>query len=92
MVLFLRAASGAEDLLDEAPQEGVRLGRLGEGFEEGRERAPANRFALASCWIHRRHEQEGFGATADPGVVPRHDFRFTSMAEMVEAHRREVGG
>ncbi len=53
---------------------------------------PANRFALASCWIHRRHEQDGFGATADPGGVPRHDFRFASMAEMVEAHRREVGG
>ena len=25
--------------------------------------APANRHGLASCWIYRRHEQTGFGAT-----------------------------
>ncbi len=50
---------------------------------------PANAFGLASCWIHRRHEDQGFGATADPGELPRHDFRFTSMAGMAEAHRAE---
>lgn len=48
---------------------------------------PANRFGLASCWIHRRHGDAGFGATMDPGETPRHDFRFTSMAALVEAHR-----
>ena len=53
--------------------------------------APANRFAIASCWIHRRHAQDGFGATMDPGKTPEYDFRFISMAEMAEAHRREVG-
>ncbi len=53
---------------------------------------PANRFGLASCWIYRRHEQEGFGATMDPGETPRWDFRFTSMAELAAAHRAEVGG
>ena len=52
--------------------------------------APANHFALASCWIHRRHDQDGFGATMDPGRLPDYDFRFTSMAEMVEAHKAEV--
>ena len=46
---------------------------------------PANRFDLASCWIYRRFEQEGFGATMNPGDMPRYDFRFTSMAEMAEA-------
>ena len=54
--------------------------------------APANRMELASCWIHRRHEQEGFGATRQPEVMPRFDFRFTSMAGMVEAHRGELAG
>ena len=50
---------------------------------------PANDFGLASCWIHRRHGREGFGATMDPGATPHFDFRFTSMAEMAEAHRKE---
>ncbi len=49
--------------------------------------APANKHGLASCWIHRRHNRQGFGATVDPGAVPKHDFRFNSMAEMVAAHR-----
>ena len=52
--------------------------------------APANRHGLASCWIYRRHDQEGFGATMDPGETPRHDFRFDSMADLVEAHREAM--
>ncbi|MBM3601630.1 MAG: haloacid dehalogenase type II [Alphaproteobacteria bacterium] len=50
---------------------------------------PANEFGLASCWIHRRHADEGFGATMNPGTLPRYDFRFTSMAEMAAVHRSE---
>lgn len=52
--------------------------------------APANKLGLASCWIHRRHGKEGFGATMKPGTMPHHDFRFTSMAEMAHAHQREA--
>jgi 2-haloacid dehalogenase len=52
---------------------------------------PANAIGLKSCWIHRRHGEEGFGATLDPGQRPSTDFRFTSLAEMVSAHRREQG-
>jgi 2-haloacid dehalogenase len=48
--------------------------------------APANRHGLRSCWIYRRHEQEGFGATMSPAEMPRYDFRFNSLAEMVAAH------
>ena len=48
---------------------------------------PANRHGIASCWIYRRHDQEGFGATAHPGEMPNVDFQFTSMAEMVAAHK-----
>ncbi|MDE2516884.1 MAG: haloacid dehalogenase type II [Rhodospirillales bacterium] len=51
---------------------------------------PANRHGLASCWIWRRHDQDGFGATMDPGTQPRFDFRFTSLGAMAEAHRAEM--
>ncbi len=54
--------------------------------------APANRHGLASCWIYRRHQQEGFGATMNPGEIPHYDFRFNSMAELVRAHQQELGG
>jgi 2-haloalkanoic acid dehalogenase type II len=51
---------------------------------------PANLFGLASCWIHRRHAAEGFGATPSPASMPRTDFRFTSMAELAAAHRQAL--
>lgn len=53
---------------------------------------PANRHGLASCWIYRRHEQEGFGATMDPGQMPKYDFRFNSMADLVKAHQDALRG
>jgi len=49
--------------------------------------ASANDFGLASCWIHRRHAEGGFGATMNPGKTPHTEFRFTSMAELAAAHR-----
>ena len=51
---------------------------------------PANRIGLASCWIYRRHKDEGFGATMNPGDTPDYDFRFTSMAELARAHQEEI--
>ena len=53
---------------------------------------PANAYGLASCWIHRRQGQDGFGATMVPGDMPKYDFRFTSMADMVKAHREALAG
>jgi len=50
----------------------------------------ANIFGLASCWIHRRHAEGGFGATLNPDAMPHYDFRFTGMAEMVKAHQAEL--
>ena len=52
--------------------------------------APANRHGLRSCWIYRRYGQQGFGATIPPGDMPRYDFRFNSMRDMVEAHKMET--
>lgn len=52
--------------------------------------APANKHGLANCWIYRRHDKDGFGATMNPGDMPRVDFQFNSMAELVAAHKAEV--
>jgi FMN phosphatase YigB (HAD superfamily) len=51
---------------------------------------PANSMGLASCWIYRRSQEAGFGATMDPGATPRYDFQFTSMAALVEAHQEQA--
>ncbi len=51
---------------------------------------PGQRHGLTSCWIYRRHQQEGFGATMNPGEVPDVAFRFNSMADLVRAHRAET--
>jgi 2-haloacid dehalogenase len=51
---------------------------------------PANELGLASCWIYRRHAQEGFGATLNPGTMPKVDFRFNSLADFAAAHRVEM--
>ena len=51
---------------------------------------PANRHELANCWIFRRFEDEGFGATMNPGDMPTYNFRFTSMAELARAHQHEL--
>ena len=53
---------------------------------------PANTYGLVNCWIYRRHDQEGFGATRDPGDLPNYNFRFNSMAELVQAHKAEAAG
>lgn len=53
---------------------------------------PARRHGLANCWIYRRFDKEGFGATMHPGEMPTYDFRFNSMADLVKAHQEELRG
>jgi 2-haloacid dehalogenase len=53
---------------------------------------PANRHGLASCWIYRRFDQDGFGATMHPGEMPKYEFRFDSMADLVKAHQADLRG
>jgi 2-haloacid dehalogenase len=50
---------------------------------------PAQAIGLTTAWIDRQHLLEGWGATP-PAGTPRYDFRFTSIAEMVKAHRELV--
>jgi 2-haloacid dehalogenase len=52
--------------------------------------APAKQIGLASAWIFRRHADQGFGATLNPDTMPKCDFKFTSMAELVRAHEEQV--
>jgi len=52
---------------------------------------PANRMGIASAWIDRRADKNGSGATVLPDPMPHYDFRFTSLGELVDAHRAEQG-
>ena len=52
---------------------------------------PGKRHGLASCWIYRRHDKDGFGATMNPGNLPDVNFRFNSMADLVKAHQQALG-
>ena len=51
---------------------------------------PANEHGLASCWIHRRHGQEGSGATMALAKTPSYDFRFESLGDFVKAHQEAL--
>jgi len=51
---------------------------------------PAQKHNLATCWIYRRHQQQGYGATMDPGTQPETDFTFNSMSALAVAHRQAV--
>jgi len=52
---------------------------------------PAGKKSLSRCWIYRRHQQSGYGATMNPGEQPSVEFQFNSMAELVEAHMAALG-
>ncbi len=49
---------------------------------------PAKEFGLATAWIDRRHDVEGWGATAAPEKKVTTGFKFKSMAGMVKAHQQ----
>lgn len=51
--------------------------------------APAKKMGLATAWIDRRRDQEGWGATMPPPEGATYDFRFDSLAAMAAAHKAE---
>jgi 2-haloacid dehalogenase len=77
-----------------------RLARLGHDRQDilhtaqslFHDHGPAKRFGLASAWIDRRHEQQGWGATMPPPDGAAYDFTFPSLAAMVQAHQDERRG
>ena len=78
-------------LLDRLRQRGLeRADILHTAQSLFHDHGPAKQAQLASAWIDRRHEQDGWGATMPPAEESAFDFRFNSMAEMVHAHRDEL--
>lgn len=53
---------------------------------------PANQAGLATAWINRRHEDDGWGATRPPPAEARLDFQFDSLDDLVRAHQDAVSG
>ena len=79
-----------EYLLERLGEEGIARGDLLHVAQSlFHDHAPANRMGIASAWIDRRHDKAGGGATKLPEPMPRFDFRFTSLAELADAHRAE---
>ena len=72
------------------------------GFEKGdvlhtaqslfHDHVPATAFGLATAWIDRRKDRDGFGATVSPTGDYRIDFHFDGMAAMAAAHREAIAG
>ena len=54
--------------------------------------APAQKIGLRTAWIDRRHGKKGAGATVPVTLERAPDFYFTSMAALVEAHRKDISG
>ncbi|MFC4170038.1 haloacid dehalogenase type II [Teichococcus aestuarii] len=52
--------------------------------------APAKRMGLASAWIDRRHDRDGWGATMPPPSGAGYEFRFPSLGAMAAAHQAEA--
>ena len=80
-----------EYMLDKLATLGVEKSQILHTAESMfHDHGPANRHKLASCWIYRRHDQKGFGATMNPGEMPNYDFCFNSMADLVKAHQNTL--
>jgi 2-haloacid dehalogenase len=78
-------------MLEQLERRGVRKEKILHTAESMfHDHKPANEIGLKSCWIYRRHAQEGFGATMNPGDIPHVDFRFTSMGELAKAHQEQL--
>ena len=79
-------------LLDRMGEIGVERGQLLHVAQSlFHDHVPANSFGIASAWIDRRAGKGGGGATVMPDPLPRYDFRYTSLGELAEAHRAEIG-
>ncbi len=53
---------------------------------------PGGKFGLPTCWIDRRRDRAGWGATAPPPEAVDPDFTFTSMGAFAQRHAELTGG
>lgn len=82
---------GFEYMLENLGRMGITKGDILHTAESMfHDHGPANTFGLANCWIYRRHDKQGFGATMNPGDMPSYDCVFNSMADLVKAHQAEL--
>ena len=80
-----------EYMLEQLARHGIGKGDILHTAESlFHDHGPANDFGLANCWIYRRHDSEGSGATMALAEQPRTDFTFHSLADFVAAHRAEL--
>lgn len=80
-----------EYMLDNIATLGVKKAEILHTAESMfHDHAPANKIGLRSAWIYRRHAEQGFGATMTPSQMPKYDFVFNSMADLVKAHQAEL--
>ena len=100
----LEAIYTAEDIGSYKPDPrnfAYLLARLGEkGISPGRvlhtaqslyhDHVPAKAAGLATAWIDRRQEGQGWDETVPLTYGAKPDFRFTSVAAMAEAHLRAL--
>ncbi len=87
------AARNFDYMLTQLARQGIEKGDILHTAESMfHDHGPANAHGLANCWIYRRHEREGFGATVRPDEMPSYNMVFNSMAELVEAHKAEQAG
>ena len=85
------AARNFEYMLEKLGGQGISKEKILHTAESMfHDHKPANQAGLASCWIYRRHAQQGFGATMHPGDMPRVDFTFNSMHELAKAHQEQL--
>ena len=81
-----------EYLLAHLAEDGIEKGELLHVAQSlFHDHVPANRLGIASAWIDRRAGKAGSGATVMPDPMPHYDFRFTTLAELADAHRTEQG-
>ncbi|MDA0703695.1 MAG: HAD-IA family hydrolase [Proteobacteria bacterium] len=53
---------------------------------------PGRAAGLATCWIDRRHDRPGWGATKPPEGENKPDFTCNSMYDFTELHRQLTAG
>ncbi|EDV27833.1 uncharacterized protein TRIADDRAFT_21266 [Trichoplax adhaerens] len=49
---------------------------------------PAKAIGMATCWINRRYNKSGWGATPEPSHPVKPDFQFNSLADMAAARQQ----
>jgi 2-haloalkanoic acid dehalogenase type II len=80
-------------MLDRLAEMGVAKGALLHVAQSlFHDHGPARQLGLATCWINRRHDKPGWGATPPPPEPVTPDWEFPTLAAFVDRHRALVGG